>query len=281
MIVLAHGGAGRITQANQKPYQDGMQQALLHRENTALEAVIATCEALEEDPLFNAGCGSVLAADGQIRMDASLATSDGRTGAIGETALARSPIRAAWRIMEDSDHSLLVGGAADRWLISRGEASRPRDLLTEHQRELWNRWKAGEESDSLGTIGAVALDRNGGLAAGTSTGGLRGKAPGRVGDSAIVGAGTWCCSEAAISFTGDGDKILSRSSAARLAGKITAGKNPEEAIEEELRELHSVGADAGCIVLLRSGKYWARRNCQLLNWGVSENGKIHVPSAEA
>lgn len=283
MILLAHGGAGIQTRPDEDEalYQAGMIRALQagYGEKRALEAVVETICALERDELFNAGRGSVLAADGQARMDASLATSDGRAGAIGDSLLAHSAIRSARLVMERSPHTLLVGVGADDWLREMGATSPARNRISKGQRELWRRWKSGDDLDSLGTVGAVALDQKGRLAAGTSTGGLRGKQGGRVGDSAVHGGGTWCSGECAISLTGDGDTILARSSAARIALDIERGKGPRKTITRELEALHEEGAAAGCIVLLANGKSWSLRNCDLLNRGRADQKGIHVPLA--
>jgi beta-aspartyl-peptidase (threonine type) len=255
-----------------------MRRALESPGEDPLESVVATIAALEQDPLFNAGRGSVLSADCRVRMDASLATSDGRAGAVGDTIMASSAIRAARAVMEYSSHTLLVGSAADYWLRGRSLVSDPYLCITEDQYQLWRRWREGEDLDSLGTVGAVAL-HEGRLAAGTSTGGLRGKTAGRVGDSAVPGAGTWCSEEVAISFTGDGDRILARASAARVASGIIAGGDPGDVIQSELEAFAGEDADAGCIALLQDGRSWAMRNCQLMNWGKKEQGDIFVPLA--
>jgi beta-aspartyl-peptidase (threonine type) len=230
----------------------------------AIEAVAKTVEVLEDDPEFNAGRGAVLDQFGLPHLDASIG-SDGRYGAIGSSLAAHSAIRSALAVRDRSPHALLVGEYCDSWLVSQGLASSPLRRITPEQRQAWESWKSGQALDSLGTVGAVALDSHGRLAAGTSTGGLRGKAGGRVGDSAIPGSGTWADRQCAISMTGDGDRILERSSAARIALGIGRGYDPSSVIDEELRSLEAIEAPAGVIVLLADGRSFIRRNCQMMN----------------
>ena len=276
MILLVHGGAG-AGRPEDSPWSEGMFRALGCSGGTALASVLGAVSCLEEDVLWNAGRGAVLASDGLPRLDASLALSSGEGGGVGNLLHVASPIRAAYWVLQ-SEYSLLVGSEAEDWLHERGmPRTSPASRTTLEQQEKLLRWQAGEDLDSLCTVGAVALDNKGHLAAGTSTGGLRGKHPSRIGDSAVLGAGTWASSVCAISMTGDGDAILRRSSAARIAFDIGKGKKPRRAIRKELRALLEEGAAAGCIVLLGNGRSYIEKNCQTLHAGRNDNRGIWIP----
>lgn len=276
VILLIHGGAG-TEPASQEP--ERLLRALNSGlgQKSAFGAVTEAISKLEEDDFWNAGCGAVLAEDGLPRLDASLALSSGESGAVANLLEISSPIRAAGMVLQ-SPYSLLAGRDAELWLQKEGmELSPAATRITKYQEDLWLRWQEGEIRDSLCTVGAVALDPGGNLAAGTSTGGLRGKHPARIGDSAIVGAGTWACSQCAISMTGDGDAILRRSSAARIALAIRSGVRPRRAIRRELRALRNEGAPAGCIVLLAGGRSWMEKNCQTLYSARFDGSGITIP----
>ena len=213
--VVVHGGAG-----NPRPDRtrdDGEHHAALR---AAVEAAIAALplgavaaaraavELLEDAPLFNAGRGSVPCAEGHVEMDASLM--DGRSGRAGAAAVLRTvrhPIALANAVMEHSPHVLLVAEGAERFAAQEGLERMDPDWFVTPRRT----------PSGPGTVGAVVLDEQGALAAATSTGGRRGQLPGRVGDSALIGAGTWADERRAISMTGDGDAIVRRASAHAIA----------------------------------------------------------------
>src|SRR5258705_12335784 len=189
--LIVHGGAG-ADPGGRDELRAGMREAMragwraLESGGSALDAVEAAVRSLEDHPRFNAGRGSVLTSEGTVETDASIMEGDRLcTGAVASVRGVRNPITLARRILEDGHHSLFVGpGAAARARALGVPLCDPEELITEHQRRRL-------ASVQAGTVGAVALDRSGTLAAATSTGGTPGKLPGRVGASALIGCGTY------------------------------------------------------------------------------------------
>ena len=191
----------------------------------ALEAVTMAVELMENEPLFNAGIGSVLDEDGTVTMDASIMNGpDGAAGSVVNVRRIRHPIRAANCILKQGWPVMLNSEAADVFAINNGvEEVKPSWLVTDLRQKQWDRWRennarpgATDEDDSvldhdlegMGTVGAVALDKNGEVAAATSTGGMTGKPKGRIGDTPIIGAGTWADQHIAVSCTGVGEAFI-------------------------------------------------------------------------
>jgi L-asparaginase / beta-aspartyl-peptidase len=245
--IAVHGGAGPVPRRrlDERAYRDALELALAaaHRAlaRGALDAVQAAVEVLEDNPLFNAGRGSVPNADGGIEMDAAVMC--GRTrraGAVAAVASARHPVRLARAVMDRTPHVLLTD--ADR-------------LAREAGLELMDpAWFARRNQETPGTVGAVALAGDGALAAATSTGGRRGQLAGRVGDSALIGAGTYADAACAVSMTGDGEPIM-RAVAAHEVSALTrlAGMTLREACERVLAEVASLDGAAGLIAVDRNG----------------------------
>jgi beta-aspartyl-peptidase (threonine type) len=171
---------------------------------------------LEDIKIFNAGTGSTLGLTGEVEMDASVMTSDGRYGAVASLREVKNPIRVARLVMEKTDHILLAGEGALRFARLMG--MKPHHPVTPERKALWRRSRKGlkskyfqklkELSGYYGTVGVVALDREGRLAAGTSTGGINLHLPGRIGDTPIIGAGTYCDQNGGVSTTGHGEAIM-------------------------------------------------------------------------
>ena len=199
----------------------------------ALEAVTMAVELMENEPLFNAGIGSVLDEDGTVTMDASIMNGpDGAAGSVVNVRRIRHPIRAANCILKQGWPVMLNSEAADVFAINNGvEEVKPSWLVTDLRQKQWDRWRennarpgATDEDDSvldhdlegMGTVGAVALDKNGEVAAATSTGGMTGKPKGRIGDTPIIGAGTWADQHIAVSCTGVGEAFIRTCAAHRL-----------------------------------------------------------------
>ena len=214
--LLVHGGAGNPSPerlGDEAHYHRALRAALdagaAAIADGALDAVIAAVQVLEDAPEFNAGRGSVLNRDGIVEMDASVM--DGRSGAAGGVAAVhrvRHPVALAQAVMERSPHLLLAAAGAERFAEEQGlELMDPAWFVVDHR----------PEDDAAGTVGAVALDASGGLAAATSTGGRSGQLPGRVGDSPVIGAGTWADERRAISMTGHGEAVLGHLSAYVIA----------------------------------------------------------------
>jgi len=235
MLVL-HGGAGTITRASMSPelekqYREALAQALrngqaiLAKGGTSLDAIEASIRFMEDSPLFNAGKGAVFTHDGRNELDASIM--DGRTkaaGAVAGVTIIRNPISAARAVMEKSEHVMMFGRGAELFATQQGlEIVDPSYFWTER------RWKNLQDAlvkeqkqqpkpraevqwpdeKKFGTVGAVAVDKNGNLAAGTSTGGMTNKKYGRVGDAPIIGAGTYASNEScAVSATGHGEFFI-------------------------------------------------------------------------
>ncbi|MGH9717343.1 MAG: isoaspartyl peptidase/L-asparaginase family protein [Candidatus Acidiferrales bacterium] len=221
--LIVHGGAGNISDDAVGEYRRGVQAGLtagwsvLSAGGAALDAVESAIVALEEDPALDAGIGSHLNRDGRVQLDAILM--DGATlkaGAVAAVERIRNPIRLARMVLEKSEHMMLVGDGAEKFAREHGlELCDPDELITNAARSEWEKMREqsrpAEDAATAprGTVGAVALDASGSLVAGTSTGGTRGKYPGRVGDSPLIGCGCYADAEAGgISCTGYGEGIM-------------------------------------------------------------------------
>lgn len=228
--------------------------AALARGASALDAVLATVSALEDNPVFNAGVGSCLTADGTVEMDASLMDGSRLAGAgVGVVTTVRNPIRLARAVLDDGRHVLLAGAGAESFARRCGvPTASPTSFITPRQEQ---RWQALQDGDG-GTVGAVAVDRYGHLAAATSTGGVMGKLPGRIGDSAILGAGTYADDRAgAASATGCGEAIIIAGLAKAAVDGMRAGRHPAVVAEGVVRALRGPGGAAvGIIVVDRFGR---------------------------
>lgn len=243
--LAVHGGAGApsrdLDPAKRRAYvaslagvlRDGC--AALDRGEPSLDVVERIVRALEDDPLFNAGRGAVMTRDGKHELDASIM--DGRTlacGAVAAVRTVRNPISLARAVMERTPHVLLVGEGAESFAAEIGAELVPNEwFTTDPRREQLRRTREVEREDPHGTVGAVALDRTGHLAAATSTGGLSGKRWGRVGDSPIVGAGTYAADGAcAVSCTGTGEEFIRHGVARAIAARMQlAGESVAQASE--------------------------------------------------
>ena len=255
--LIVHGGAGAATPlALQAERRSGLEAAfaagwnILIRSGTALDAVVQATVTLEDDPLFNAGRGSCLTEDGTVEVDASLMDgSTFRAGAVGAVRNIKNAIRLARAIMTDGRHVFLVGEGAERFARAHGLPHAATDeLITTRQ---YQRWQAQQTPGEPGTVGAVALDSSGRLAAATSTGGVMGKRSGRVGDAAVIGAGTYADSAiGACSATGDGEDIIRATLARTAVELIRDGKDPTQAARTALARLtRQTGGAAGLILL--------------------------------
>ncbi len=232
----------------------------------ALEAVTQAVELMEDEPLFNAGIGSVLDEDGTVTMDASIMNGAARAaGSVVNVRRIRHPIRAANYILKQGWPVMLNSEAADEFAIQNGvEKVEPAWLITELRQKQWNLWKeqnarpgATDEDDSvldhdlegMGTVGAVALDRDGNVAAATSTGGMTGKPKGRIGDTPIIGAGTWADTNIAVSCTGVGEAFIRTCAAHRLATKFETGLSLDDACRDVLDAVDPIGGRGGVIAV--------------------------------
>jgi beta-aspartyl-peptidase (threonine type) len=228
---------------------------ILESGGSALDAVVAAAAALEDDPLFNAGTGAVLNVEGVAELDA--AVMDGATlkaGAVANVVDVANPVRLARAVMDRTRHVLIAGrGArllADELGIPRCD---PASLITPRARSRWERDRKLEAGG--GTIGAVAIDRAGHVAAATSTGGTSNKRVGRIGDSPLVGAGTYADDRGgAASMTGHGEAIIRVVAAKFACDRLAGGSSADAAAAATVRELERVGGRGGVILVDRAGK---------------------------
>lgn len=297
-----HGGAGVIERASLTPEQDAAYRAALHRAleagsavlaggGTALDAVQAAIELMEDDPLFNAGRGAVFTAAGRNELDAAVMNgSDLSAGAVAGLTTTRHPIAAARAVMERSPHVMLIGEGADTFAASVGlEQVDPAFFFTERR---WRGLESALRAQNLpiperpagapgpmaentivtpglepgaapplnerkfGTVGAVALDSQRRLAAGTSTGGMTGKRWGRVGDVPVLGAGTYASNRdgCAVSATGDGEFYIRASVARDICSRIASGSTTLAAAQAEVDDALSLGGSGGVIVMDLQGQ---------------------------
>jgi beta-aspartyl-peptidase (threonine type) len=268
-LVLVHGGAGDVAPERRARHAQGCLEAaraggrVLAAGGTAVEAVVAAVELLENDPVYNAGTGCALTREGKVELDVSLMDGETRDAA-GLAALApfKNPIRIA-RAMLYEPEVMMAGAAATRWAERHGFQQVPEEsMITEYVRARLRDVLNGAARSNFagGTVGAVARDAAGRLAAGTSTGGTMGKLPGRVGDSPVIGAGTYADELAAVSATGDGEAFLRAVFAARLADKVRYGREPAESLRRMLERVRDrFGGIGGAILITRDSgplRYW-------------------------
>jgi beta-aspartyl-peptidase (threonine type) len=288
-----HGGAGVIERDSLTPEQDAAYRAALHRAleagravlaagGSAMDAVQAAIQIMEDDPLFNAGRGAVFTAEGRNELDAAVMDgSDLRAGSVAGLTTTRHPIAAARAVMEQSPHVMLIGPGADAFAASVGlEQVDPSFFFTER------RWRGletalgaqnlpiperpagapGPQAENtlpqpplnerkFGTVGAVALDSQGRLAAGTSTGGMTAKRWGRVGDVPVIGAGTYASNAdgCAVSATGSGEYFIRSTVARDICVRTRGGAGVQAAAEAEIADVGSIGGDGGVIVMSPDG----------------------------
>ncbi|MBI3800616.1 MAG: isoaspartyl peptidase/L-asparaginase [Deltaproteobacteria bacterium] len=254
--LILHGGAGSPAADLTAAREQGLRRAfaaawtILQQNGSALAAVIRATVELENDSVFNAGVGSCLNQEGNIEVDASLMEgSTFRAGAVGAVRNLRNPILLAQAVLDAGRHVFLVGEGAERFARLQGfpSATRP-ELVTERQ---LRRWQSAQTTGEPGTVGAVAMDTGGHLAAATSTGGIFNKQPGRVGDSAVIGAGTYADDTlGAGSATGDGEAII-RATLTRTAIELLRdGKDPTQAARIAVDFLHKRTNGEGGLILL-------------------------------
>jgi L-asparaginase / beta-aspartyl-peptidase len=270
--LVIHGGAGSMRPGRLDPEQErcarsGLEAALdagaaiLDRRERAIDAVEAAVRVLEEDVCFNAGRGSVLTATGCIELDAAIM--DGRTRAAGAVAglrTTRAPISLARRLLEDGPHVFLSGKGADEFAREHGFEQVPNSWfeIPERRRQLHELLGEGGFDDEIkyGTVGAVAVDVDGHVAVATSTGGLTAKRWGRVGDSPLIGAGTYADDgSAAVSATGSGEYFIRAVAAHQLADRVRfGGQSLQQALDAVLQDIASLGGKGGLIAVAPGGE---------------------------
>lgn len=277
-----HGGAGTIERSNMTPekeraYRSGLEEALkagyeiLKRGGSSLDATEAAVRVLEDDPHFNAGRGSVFTSAGTNEMDASIM--DGKTlkaGAVGSVQHVKNPINLARLVMEKSPHVMLDCAGAEGFAETNGiELVDQKYFFTQERWDALQKMKAAEkerasgagksfiitDQDRHGTVGAVALDKDGNLAAATSTGGMTNKMPGRIGDTPVIGAGTYANNQTcAVSCTGDGEYFIRAAAAHEVSALMEyRGMKLQQAAQNALDTVKRLGGTGGLIAIDKNG----------------------------
>jgi beta-aspartyl-peptidase (threonine type) len=286
-VLVVHGGAWAIPDEMIDAHLNGVRHALdqgwrvLERGGTALDAVQAAIVAMEDDETFDAGRGSFLTRDGRVQLDALMM--DGatlRAGGVGCVERIRNPIQAARLVLDQSPHVYFVAEGAERFAAGHGmKLCRNEELVIE--REV-RRLKEAQEKAAAGhpdltfagpesghdTVGAVALDANGNIAAGTSTGGTLNKAPGRVGDSSLIGCGCYADNlSAAASCTGWGEPIMKLVLAKWAADRVRTGGAPDAVASEAMFYLQQrLKGHGGMILLDQRGRFGIAHNTPRMAW---------------
>jgi beta-aspartyl-peptidase (threonine type) len=308
-VLAIHGGAGTILKKNmsdslEKAYQAVLSESLrvgyriLKGGGSSIDAVSAAIQVMEDSPLFNAGKGAVFNHQGQNELDASIM--DGstlRAGAVAGVHTVKNPITAARAVMERSEHVLMIGAGAEEFSAAHGvtivdpsyfwtqprwdalQRIRQRDAeKTELDHQALQIREKKYVDEKFGTVGCVALDQNGNLAAGTSTGGMTNKKYGRVGDAPIIGAGTYANDQVAVSCTGWGEYYIRAVAAYDVAAQLKYGASTAaEAAAQVIRKIGDLGGNGGMIVLDRHGGVTMPFNTEGMYRGaITEDGHIDI-----
>ncbi|HEY6972481.1 MAG TPA: isoaspartyl peptidase/L-asparaginase [Candidatus Angelobacter sp.] len=300
-VLVVHGGAWAIPDDMVESHLHGVREALnigwrlLERGGTAMDAIEAAITAMEDDETFDAGRGSFLTRDGRVQLDALMM--DGatlRAGGVGCVERIRNPIQAARLVLDQSPHVYFVAEGAERFAQEHGmKLCRNEELVIEREVERLKQAQAREAAGKpdltfagpgCDTVGAVALDMHGNIAAGTSTGGTLNKAPGRVGDASLIGCGCYADNQSAgVSCTGWGEPIMKLVLAKRAADRVREGRTPETATNEAITYLKArLNGHGGMILVDRQGRFgiahntprmaWAYKNITVENAGINLSG---------
>lgn len=277
-VLAIHGGAGTLSPARlapprDAPYHEALAAALaagrdvLEASGSSLDAVVAAVVSLEDCRLFNAGRGAVLNAARRHELDAAVMEGASlRAGAVSAVRTAKNPVRLARAVMERSQHVLLTAAGADTFARRHGLETVPQSYFSTRERilaleRIKQRAREGalhraSDAERHGTVGAVALDMNGDLAAATSTGGMTNKLPGRVGDSPLIGAGTYANNATcAVSGTGDGEFFIRGVLAHDVSARMSYGEATlEAAARDALRCVEALGGSGGLVAVDRKGR---------------------------
>lgn len=260
--IIVHGGAGPIKDDSLPARLEGCKAAaltgwrILQQSGSALDAVEAAVVVLEDNPLFNAGTGSALNSLGNVEMDAAIMEGQSlRAGAVAAVSGIKNPIKLARRVMEDGRHILLAGEGASLFARQNGFTDCAAEaLIVEREKRRWD--------SKHGTVGCVAFDAKGDLAVGTSTGGIFDKLPGRVGDSPLMGCGTYGNNYGAASCTGHGEAIMRLLMAKCAVDYLKNGSEAQTAAKLAVGDLEDerIGATGGIILIDRYGNVGYARN---------------------
>jgi len=288
-VIVVHAGAGAFSEdlrEHEADCRDALERALssaatvLADGQDAVAGVVAAVMVLESFPLFNAGHGAALCADGSVELSAALMRGSDRAagGAAGITRT-RHPILAAAALL-DAPQVLMIGERADHYAAAHGaEQWEPARFVTDRQFRRLAERGARTGPPEHGTVGAVCLDCEGVLAAGTSTGGILGQAPGRVGDSPLIGAGTWADQQVAVSCTGDGEAFIRVGAARLLAALVEQGLAIERAAQIVIDEVGRFGGTGGLIALDAHGNVATPFSTAAMPRGVGRGGHpaVEIP----
>ncbi len=285
--IVCHGGAGGINYPERR--RKGLIKAtsigygILSQSGSSLDAVVEAVRILEDTPIFNAGTGSALNLMGVVEMDASIMTSDFRFGGVGAITNVKNPIKVARLVMERTDHLLLCGEGATKFARLMG--MKYYDPKTKEKEHVWRRkWRSlqspymrtlREMAELYGTIGAVAIDKNGLISVGTSTGGMVMRLPGRVGDTPIIGAGTYADRNGGVSATGHGEEIL-RHMLAFHAVSLMARYPAQTAGKQVIDYATKYGCRCGLVGINKKGEILCVRNTKAMSWCSIKNGKMRM-----
>ena len=315
-ILLIHGGAWAMPDEAVAAHERGIGEALragygvMERGGSAVDAVVAAVASMEDDETFDAGRGSFLTRDGRVQMDALLMEGGTlRAGGVACVERLKNPIRAARLVLEESPHVYFVGVGAERFARQHGMSLiENTELIVERERERLMQFQADElaglgdrtfsgraegdraafaeasrragteRMESHDTVGAVAIDAEGGLAAGTSTGGTVSKAPGRVGDSSLIGCGCYADNEAAaVSLTGWGEPMMKLVLGKWAVDRVRAGVSPQVAAEEAIGYLYRrLGGHGGVILMGPDGRVGMAHNTPRMAWGMATEAGSEV-----
>jgi beta-aspartyl-peptidase (threonine type) len=296
-VLLIHGGAWAMPDDAVAAHEDGIAHALaagytlLEQGASAVDAVEAAVAVMEDDETFDAGRGSFLTQDGRVQMDALLMNGENlRTGGVACVERIRNPIHAARLVLDKSPHVYFVGTGAERFARQHGmalcdnmELVIPREQERLYKAQVAERAGLPDETfsgslDSHDTVGAVALDVHGNIAAGTSTGGTLNKAPGRVGDSSLIGCGCYADNlTAAVSLTGWGEPIMKLVLGKWAVDRVAAGASPDEAAHAAIDYLFErLGGHGGIILLGPDGRVGLAHNTPRMAWGLRTSTDVKV-----
>ncbi|KAB7791307.1 isoaspartyl peptidase/L-asparaginase family protein [Bifidobacterium leontopitheci] len=291
ITLIIHAGAGNrsrhATPESRKQTQADLQRALdagyalLESGANAQDAVIAAIHIMEDAPEFNAGRGAALTSDGIAQMDACLMTGDGEVGAVAGLSTVRNPIDAALAVKDKTKHVLFAEPTADE-IADWGLTTEPNEyFITERRRRSHaEAQRDGDDWEKHGTIGAVARDITGAIAAGTSTGGITNQMHGRVGDSPLPGCGTFADRRTvAVSCTGIGEAFIKAVAAHQVSDRVRfAGETVHDAAVATLDEVAAHHGDGGMIVLPATGRGLVAYNSETMNFGYrsEDGGRVHA-----
>ncbi|KAJ8360118.1 hypothetical protein SKAU_G00166430 [Synaphobranchus kaupii] len=290
-VLVVHGGAGSIPRKNEEPYSAGVQvaaragYAVLREGGSVMDAVVEAVTLLENNPVYNAGCGSVLNEHGGVEMDALVM--DGHTlssGAVSAVRRIANPVQLARLVMEKTSHLCLTAEGASKFARAMGvQEVQEESLITDYARK---RWKQNLDRDSnpvecqmgkMGTVGAVAADSEGNVACATSTGGMLNKMEGRVGDTPCIGCGGYADNRVgAVSPTGHGEAIMKVTLPRLILFYMEQGKSAQDASDEALAYMwERVQGLAGVVVVDPRGGWAARCNSKQMMWAAAQNDVLH------